>query len=49
MPTDLKERAMQDPRVSTSTRELVARYYDSVRLGHDRARALQDSGAATRH
>ncbi|MFO1455171.1 MAG: PA2169 family four-helix-bundle protein [Steroidobacteraceae bacterium] len=43
------ERAMADPRVSSATRQLVARYYDSVRLGHDRARALQESGAATRH
>jgi hypothetical protein len=40
---------MADPRVSAATRALVARYYDSVRLGHDRARALQQSVAATRH
>lgn len=39
------ERALRDDRVSPSTRQLVARFFESVRRGHDEARAMKQAGA----
>lgn len=41
------ERAMRDDRVSSQTRDVIGRFYDSVRRGHEQARSLQQSGVAS--
>ncbi|MCU0758750.1 MAG: PA2169 family four-helix-bundle protein [Steroidobacteraceae bacterium] len=40
------EKALRDDRISAPTREVVAKFYESVRRGHDQARAMKHSGVA---
>ena len=42
------EKALADDRVSPQTRDVVTRFYESVRRGHDQARAMKHSGVAAR-
>jgi uncharacterized protein (TIGR02284 family) len=43
------EKALRDDRVSPQTRDVISRFYESVRQGHDQARAMKHSGLAARH
>jgi uncharacterized protein (TIGR02284 family) len=42
------EKAMRDDRVTPQTRDVITRFYESVRQGHDQARAMKHSGVGAR-
>lgn len=42
------EKAMRDDRVTPQTRDVITHFYESVRQGHDQARAMKHSGVSAR-